>query len=116
QYVYVNAVPIRDGKDSLLVNWCELNTTDSSGKTIYRNAFITDFKIHEKNVVAIVEDGRARWKTENENNNTLKRQGYNLEHNFGVRHEVAYKGLSSLERRRPFLPRNDSRILNKVRI
>src|SRR5262249_29385835 len=82
-YVYVNAVPIRDGKDDLLVNWCELTTTDSNGKIIYRNSFITDFEIHEKNVAAIVEDGRARWKTENENNNTLKRQGYNLEHNFG---------------------------------
>jgi hypothetical protein len=83
QYVYVNSVPIREGKDALLVNWCELTTTDSSGKIIYRNSFITDFKIHEKNVAALVEDGRSRWKTENENNNTLKRQGYNLEHNFG---------------------------------
>jgi hypothetical protein len=30
-----------------------------------------------------VEEGRARWKIENENNNTLKTKGYNLEHNFG---------------------------------
>jgi hypothetical protein len=27
--------------------------------------------------------GRARWKIENESNNTLKQQGYHLEHNFG---------------------------------
>ena len=27
--------------------------------------------------------GRARWKIENENNNTLKTKGYNLTHNFG---------------------------------
>jgi hypothetical protein len=27
--------------------------------------------------------GRTRWKIENENNNTLKTKGYNLEHNFG---------------------------------
>ena len=27
--------------------------------------------------------GRARWKIENENNNTLKTKGYHLEHNFG---------------------------------
>lgn len=26
---------------------------------------------------------RTRWKVENENNNILKNQGYNLEHNFG---------------------------------
>jgi hypothetical protein len=28
-------------------------------------------------------DGRARWKVENENNNTLKTKGYSLTHNFG---------------------------------
>ena len=36
-----------------------------------------------QNVEALVSDGRARWKIENENNNTLKTKGYNLEHNFG---------------------------------
>ena len=32
---------------------------------------------------AVVASGRARWKIENENNNTLKTKGYHLEHNFG---------------------------------
>jgi hypothetical protein len=82
-YVYVNSAPIRDSEDALLVNWCELTTTDSQGKVIYRNAFATDIKINAENVASIIEDGRARWKTENENNNTLKRHGYHLEHNFG---------------------------------
>jgi hypothetical protein len=31
----------------------------------------------------VVEAGRARWKVENENNNTLKHHGYHLTHNFG---------------------------------
>ena len=31
----------------------------------------------------IVRAGRARWKVENENNNTLKTKGYHLSHNFG---------------------------------
>ena len=31
----------------------------------------------------IAAAGRARWKIENENNNTLKTKGYHLEHNFG---------------------------------
>jgi len=83
QYHYINQVPLRDGEDALQVNWCELITTDVSGKVLYHNAFITNHMIHHDNVAAIIEDGRARWKTENENNNTLKRQGYNLEHNFG---------------------------------
>ena len=34
-------------------------------------------------VAALVATGRARWKIENENNNTLKTKGYHLEHNFG---------------------------------
>jgi hypothetical protein len=28
--------------------------------------------------------GRARWKIENETFNTLKNQGYNFEHNYGL--------------------------------
>ena len=30
-----------------------------------------------------MKGGRARWKIENETFNTLKNQGYNLEHNYG---------------------------------
>jgi hypothetical protein len=32
----------------------------------------------------IMRAGRARWKIENETFNTLKNQGYNLEHNYGL--------------------------------
>ena len=31
----------------------------------------------------LVKGGRARWKIENETFNTLKNQGYHIEHNFG---------------------------------
>ena len=40
-------------------------------------------EITKKNVAQIVEAGRARWKVENKNNNTLKTKGYNFEHNYG---------------------------------
>lgn len=85
-YRFLNGVPLIDDKNALHVNWCELITTqegDASGKKIYQNAFATNFKITQKNVKQIVEDGRTRWKIENENNNTLKTKGYHLEHNFG---------------------------------
>jgi hypothetical protein len=82
-YYYINDVPLRDGDDALKVNWCELITTDDAGKILFHNAYATDHRIDKKNVANIVKDGRARWKTENENNNTLKNHGYNLEHNFG---------------------------------
>jgi len=58
-------------------------TITRKGKQTYHNAFITDWKISEKNVAGIVAAGRARWKIENENNNVLKNRGYHLKHNFG---------------------------------
>lgn len=84
-YSFLNGVPLRDGKDALEINWCQIITKDESGKgkIVYKNAFATNFEISEKNVAQIVADGRARWKIENENNNVLKTKGYHLEHNFG---------------------------------
>lgn len=83
-YYFLNAVPLREGKDALEVNWCKIvSTNESSGKIVYQNAFATNFKITSNNVMEIVADGRARWKIENENNNVLKTKGYHLEHNFG---------------------------------
>jgi hypothetical protein len=83
-YRYANQLPLRGDAASLMVNWCEITITrEDTGAVIYKNAFITDFEILETNVEAIVRDGRARWKVENENNNVLKTKGYHLEHNFG---------------------------------
>jgi len=82
-YRYASNVPLVEGKNALKVNWCEVTITNSKGKQIHHNAFITDFKITDKNVAGIVAAGRVRWKIENENNNTLKTKGYHLEHNFG---------------------------------
>jgi hypothetical protein len=82
-YRFANDVPLAEGEDPLKVNWCELTVTSSKGKVLYRNGFISDFKLTDKNVAPLVASGRARWKIENENNNTLKTKGYHLEHNFG---------------------------------
>lgn len=82
-YRFMNGVPLKDAKNALHVNWCELTTTLSNGDIIYKNAFATNFEIDKKNVEQIVADGRARWKIENENNNVLKNRGYHLTHNFG---------------------------------
>ena len=83
RYRFMNNVPIRDGDEALRVNWCELEITDETGKVRKRFAFITDHFITRDTVVELVDAGRARWKIENEHNNTLKTKGYNLEHNFG---------------------------------
>jgi hypothetical protein len=82
-YRFVGQVPLRDGNHALLVNWCELTTSDQDGKVVYQNAFATNHAISPTNVAEVVRTGRARWKVENENNNTLKTKGYHLTHNFG---------------------------------
>ncbi len=82
-YRWTNQVPLTDRENPLKVNWCEVTVTNDEGRVLYRNAFITDWEIHADNVCGLVAAGRARWKIENENNNTLKTKGYHLEHNFG---------------------------------
>lgn len=83
-YRYCADVPLKDEDDALLVNWCELTITrEEDGKQLYKNAFVTNHPITKKTVEPIVAAGRARWKIENENNNTLKTKGYHLDHNYG---------------------------------
>lgn len=83
-YRYANQLPLRGDQEAIQVNWCELTITrEDTGEQLYKNAFITDFEVTETTVEAIVQDGRTRWKVENENNNVLKTKGYHLEHNFG---------------------------------
>jgi hypothetical protein len=83
-YRYANQLPVRGDQEAVEVNWCELTITrEDTGEQLYKNAFCTDFSILETTVEAIVDNGRTRWKVENENNNVLKTKGYHLEHNFG---------------------------------
>ena len=134
-YRFVSQVPLRDGDDALMVNWCELTTTRDDGQVVYQNAFATNHAITAANVAEIVRAGRARWKVENENNNTLKTKGYHLSHNFGhgkqhlsallatlnllafVFHTLLELLDSSYQRIRQFLPRkvffNDLRALTR---
>lgn len=83
-YDYIENVPLRDGEDALLVNFIEVTVKDrQTEKQLYHNAFITNHPLTDETLPIIIDCGRARWKIENENNNTLKTQGYHLEHNFG---------------------------------
>jgi len=61
-----------EGDDALKVNWCELTVTDPAGKVIYLNGFNHRLQNHRREFAGILSAGRARWKIENENNNTLK--------------------------------------------
>lgn len=68
----------RDLKVNVLEYW---EITDK--KTLHF-AWVTDFPITRDNAYILMRGGRARWKIENETFNTLKNQGYNFEHNYGL--------------------------------
>ena len=65
-----------------LVNVLEYWEIHPDGK-VQHFSWITDFFLIPENVWDIMRGGRARWKIENETFNTLKNQGYHLEHNYG---------------------------------
>jgi len=84
EYRIAKQVPLRDGDDALLVNFFECTIRRKKDhKILYQNAFATQMDVGIETVAGYTEQGRTRWKIENENNNTLKNQGYHFEHNFG---------------------------------
>jgi DNA-binding PadR family transcriptional regulator len=97
RYRAVNKVLLRETEPSLIVNWYEVEILDTAkNKVIYQNSFITNHELNEQNIFSIIVSGRTRWKVENESNNILKNQGYNLEHNFGHGQENLSEILLSL--------------------
>jgi hypothetical protein len=79
---WVNKLPINASHPDVLVNLLEYyEVTDETPK---RFCWVTDIALTEAKVFRIMRAGRARWKIENETFNTLKNQGYNLDHNYGL--------------------------------
>ena len=83
RYRWIEAVPLRDGKDAMLVNWIGFEIVDAKGRVKYSMAWVTSLPVSKGNVAEIAACGRARWKIENESFNVMKNHGYELEHNFG---------------------------------
>lgn len=81
-YEWENKVSLNGNENSCDVNYFEYWLEDK-GKVTYHNSWVTDIEINEKNIEWLVKGGRCRWKIENETFNTLKNQGYHIEHNFG---------------------------------
>jgi len=77
-----NGLPLNESNADTLVNVLEYWEIQPDG-TVQYFSWITDFFLTLDNVYAIMRGGRARWKIENETFNTLKNQGYHLEHNYG---------------------------------
>jgi len=82
-YRWKNKVPLHGNADAIDVNFFEYTQTNPEGKIIFRNSWVTDLKINQHNIEQMTLAGRCRWKIENECFNTLKNQGYTIEHNYG---------------------------------
>lgn len=80
---FINQVPLNQSHQDLLVNFLEYWQVDKNNR-ITKFSWVTDLEITKENAEAIMRAGRARWKIENETFNTLKNQGYNLGHNYGL--------------------------------
>jgi hypothetical protein len=63
------------------LTWTDKKGVEHREKKTY--SWITDIWVDRENVKTLAKGGRARWKIENETFNTLKNQGYYLEHNYG---------------------------------
>lgn len=86
---FCNDVPLNQAsQEKLKVNFLEYWETetqdDGQERVVNRFSWVTDFLITADNVYDIMRGGRARWRIENETFNTLKNQGYNLGHNYGL--------------------------------
>ena len=86
EYEWVTELPLNGKPDSPLINFIQFQIV-KDGEVTYRNAWVTDLVPTSANIVQLVRAARARWKIENEGFNTLKNQGYHLEHNFGHGHQ-----------------------------
>jgi Transposase DDE domain len=67
---------------NVLLYW-EIPPDQNAKAKVQHFSWITDLALKADTVWDIMRGGRARWKIENETFNTLKNQGYHLEHNYG---------------------------------
>jgi hypothetical protein len=87
-YEWAKELPLTAKQNSLKINVVRCRLTSWDKKTqkntiSYLGTWITDLEVDEKNVAYLVRGARARWRIENECFNTLKNQGYQVEHNYG---------------------------------
>lgn len=87
EYEWVEDIPLNGRKDSIRVNFFRYRiiSIDKDGreKINFKNSWVTDLPVNTENIEIMVKGARKRWKIENECFNTLKNQGYCIEHNYG---------------------------------
>ncbi len=86
-FEWVNNIQLNGNEESINVNYLKYTeyATDKNNieRVIFSTSWVTDIEIDENNIVCLAKTGRRRWGIENECFNTLKNQGYHIEHNYG---------------------------------
>lgn len=80
---YARQLSLNATHGDLLVNVLEHLEHDAAGQLLLRFSWVTDRELIPDRRPHYVRGGRSRWRIENETFNTLKNQGYHLEHNYG---------------------------------
>jgi len=80
-YRWVNGVALNQSHPELKVNFLEYWEIKNGQESVW--TWVTDIPLSQASVETVMRGGRSRWKIENETFNTLKNQGYRLEHNYG---------------------------------
>jgi hypothetical protein len=81
RFRFVNDMPLNASNADVRVNFIEY--WEIGNAKVQHCSWVTDLRVTTRNVYHLMRGGRARWKIENETFNTLKNQGYHLEHNYG---------------------------------
>lgn len=83
-FSWANGLILNGAHADIKVNYIEVKEYNvATGEPVFASCWITDIAVDPDNAIALVDVGRSRWKIENETFNTLKNQGYNIEHNYG---------------------------------
>ncbi|MFP7753450.1 hypothetical protein ACLG6S_02125 [Thermodesulfobacteriota bacterium B35] len=77
-------VPLNKSNQNRRVTFVEYWEANTRTGKKQRFSWITDLDITKDNVYVFMRGARSRWKIENETFNTLKNQGYNFGHNYGL--------------------------------
>jgi DDE family transposase len=81
RFRFASDMPLKASNTALRVNFLEC--WEWNRDTVQHFSWVTDLRVNKGTVYQLMRGGRARWRIENETFNTLKNQGYHVEHNFG---------------------------------
>lgn len=76
--------PLNKTNQDIRVTFVEYWEDNPKRSKPLRFSWVTDLPVTADNVYQFMRGARARWKIENETFNTLKNQGYQFGHNFGL--------------------------------